>query len=68
MTRLTSPWHYLFCLLSLHLNLEYPRVKEPLIFLQEFVANVKDTSVKHSAHFTSISSRIASCAAQNLNS
>ena len=58
----------LFMLLAVHyiFNLEYnSRVKEPLYFLQEFVARVKDTSVKHSAHFTSVCSRITSCAAQN---
>ena len=58
----------LFMLLAFHyiFILEYnSRVKEPLYYLQEFVARVKDTSVKHSAHFTSICSRITSCAAQN---
>ena len=54
----------LFMLLAVHyiFNLEYnPLVKEPLLFLQEFVAGIKDSSMKHSAYFTSICSRISLC-------
>ena len=44
----------LFLLLAVHyvFNLEYDTcVQEPLLFLQEFVAGIKDTSNKHSAFF-----------------
>ena len=45
--------HYVF-------NLQYdPTVYEPLLFLQEFVANVDDKFAKHSASFVSISSAIS---------
>ena len=33
-------------------------VLEPLLFLQEFVAGIKDTSIKYSALFSSVTSRI----------
>ena len=51
----------LFLLLSVHyvFNLEYDAcVLEPLLFLQEFVAGIKDTSIKYSALFSSVTSRI----------
>lgn len=44
----------LFLLLAVHyvFNLEYDAsVQEPLLFLQEFVAGIKDASIKHSAFF-----------------
>ena len=51
----------MFLLLSVHyvFNLEYDTcVLEPLLFLQEFVAGIKDTSIKYSALFSSVTSRM----------
>lgn len=54
--------HALFLMLAVHYvyNLEYDtNVQEPLLFLQEFVSGIKDTIIKHSAFYSSITSRIA---------
>ena len=45
--------HYVF-------NIQYDSlVQSPLLFLQEFVVGIKEDSIKHTAHYANIVSRIS---------
>ena len=52
----------LFTLLAVHyvFNIQYDtQVQSPLLFLQEFVVGIKEDSIRHTAQYANIVSRIA---------